>query len=171
MRSSLLRAHRPHGSGDSQLASCCRCCGTAHYVAPEILNGPRLGGYTSDGAVDMWSAGCIMFLLLSGGVPFDAGDDDLATFKLVRAGVYEMPEKYWGNVSEAAKALVRALLVVDPAQRLTAEQVSGASALVPQTLSASFAQCLPNGCRQWVEAAPLRVDKQSSKWHQSFTGN
>ena len=45
-------------------------CGTPVYVAPEIVVGCR---YTC--TVDMWSAGVILFILLSGVVPFDDKDE------------------------------------------------------------------------------------------------
>ena len=45
-------------------------CGTPAYIAPEVVTGRR---YTN--AVDMWSAGVILFILLSGVVPFDDPDE------------------------------------------------------------------------------------------------
>lgn len=38
-------------------------------------------------------------------------------------GVYEFHPKYWDKVSEEAKDLIRKLLVIDPLNRLTVEQV------------------------------------------------
>ena len=48
-------------------------CGTPAYVAPEIILGRR---YTS--IVDMWSTGVILFILLSGVVPFEDKDEKKA---------------------------------------------------------------------------------------------
>ena len=46
-------------------------CGTPHYFAPEIIKTQRglLPGYTTK--VDMWSAGVILYILLSATPPFD----------------------------------------------------------------------------------------------------
>jgi serine/threonine protein kinase len=96
-------------------------CGTSRFVCPEIVTAGQTGGYTSAGKVDTWSAGAILFLLLSGDVPFE-GVDDLAIFRKVRKGAYTMAADEWAGVSQPARQLVEALLVVDPARRLSAEE-------------------------------------------------
>ena len=76
----------------------------------------------------MWSLGVVLYILLCGFPPF-YGDDDDAMFDLIRSGSYSFPESIdgfkttWGNVSDTAKALVRSLLTVQPAQRASAQQV------------------------------------------------
>ncbi|XP_051527363.1 serine/threonine-protein kinase DCLK3-like [Myxocyprinus asiaticus] len=93
-------------------------CGTPTYVAPEIL---AETGYGVE--VDVWAMGVILFVLLSGFPPFrspDRNQDEL--FCLIQRGEVHFLSPYWDNVSEAAKALVRALLEVNPTRRLTASQ-------------------------------------------------
>ena len=52
--------------------------GTFHYISPE-----RLLGKTADGRADIWSAGCILYLLLTGRLPFP-GDDPDTLHRVVR---------------------------------------------------------------------------------------
>jgi len=89
-------------------------CGTPGYVAPEVLKGR---GYSKP--VDMWSVGVITFILLCGFPPF-YDDNVQVLFEQIKAGHYDFHEQYWGKINESAKDLIRKLLVVDPARRLTA---------------------------------------------------
>jgi calcium/calmodulin-dependent protein kinase I len=90
-------------------------CGTAQYVAPEILdhNNP---GY--DHRCDIWSLGVFCFVLLGGYPPFEGVNDDLATE--IRRGVFDFHDEYWSEISSTAKKMISSLLVVDPAKRVTA---------------------------------------------------
>jgi len=93
-------------------------CGTPGYVAPEVLKNK---GYDS-GAVDMWSTGVILYILLCGFPPFY--EEELpALFEQILHARYDFPSPWWDNVSKEAKDLVKGLLTIDPVQRLTAEQV------------------------------------------------
>lgn len=96
-------------------------CGTPGYVAPEILNGIPYGTQA-----DMWSIGVILYILLAGYPPFN-GSNQRELFKLIKKGRYEFHKQYWGTVSADAKDLVSKLLVVDPADRLTADQALASS--------------------------------------------
>eukprot|EP00033_Pygsuia_biforma_P000104 GCRY01000131.1.p1 GENE.GCRY01000131.1~~GCRY01000131.1.p1 ORF type:complete len:328 (+),score=74.58 GCRY01000131.1:199-1182(+) len=91
-------------------------CGTPGYVAPEVLLGK---GYSLP--VDMWSCGVIMYILCVGYPPF-AEETSAELFKQILKGDYHFHEEYWDRVSEAAKDLIRKLLCVDPAKRITAQE-------------------------------------------------
>ncbi|KAL6457051.1 hypothetical protein MHYP_G00340140 [Metynnis hypsauchen] len=93
-------------------------CGTPTYVAPEILAETGYGV-----AVDNWAMGVILFVLLSGFPPFRSPDrNQEELFHLIQKGDVHFLSPYWDHVSEGAKVLIRALLEVDPAVRLTASQ-------------------------------------------------
>eukprot|EP01026_Neomeris_dumetosa_P050353 TRINITY_DN4412_c0_g1_i1.p1 TRINITY_DN4412_c0_g1~~TRINITY_DN4412_c0_g1_i1.p1 ORF type:complete len:392 (-),score=46.63 TRINITY_DN4412_c0_g1_i1:2722-3744(-) len=95
-------------------------CGSPQYVAPEVL-GVASGSQAYSPAVDMWSVGVILFILLSGYSPFD-DENDAVLFDKIRQGNYDADDPIWDVVSEGAKDLVSKLLDVNPENRLTAEQ-------------------------------------------------
>jgi len=90
--------------------------GTLTYVAPEVL----ARNYTH-GSCDMWSLGCIAFILLFGYMPFSAADDR-ALVKKICAGSYAVKDHAWKRVSNEGQDFVRKLLVARPDARMTAEQ-------------------------------------------------
>ena len=91
-------------------------CGTAQYVAPEVLD-LHSPGY--DQRADMWSVGVVTYILLGGYAPFDGPVHELAN--VICKGEYEFHDKYWGDISDAAKTMIRNLLQVDPDKRYSAE--------------------------------------------------
>jgi len=92
-------------------------CGTPGYVAPEVLKGET---YTA--AVDMWSLGVILYILLCGFPPFYHQNTNML-YKQIKKGEYEFPDPYWTSVSGSAKDLVKGLLTVDSKKRMTAKDV------------------------------------------------
>mmetsp|Transcript_24291 Transcript_24291/g.46098 ORF Transcript_24291/g.46098 Transcript_24291/m.46098 type:complete len:523 (+) Transcript_24291:185-1753(+) len=89
--------------------------GSAYYVAPEVLK-----RYYSLEA-DVWSAGVILYILLCGVPPF-WHETEQGIFDAVRRGQYDITNKPWDKISRQAKDLVQKLLVINPKQRLTAQQ-------------------------------------------------
>jgi len=91
---------------------------TIHYVAPEILT--RGSTYTEK--CDTWSLGVCLYLMLCGGPPF-TGETDTHTLKKVRKGKFKFePESFWETIHEDAKNLISSLLVINPDERLSAQQ-------------------------------------------------
>lgn len=108
--------------------------GTPGYVAPEVIR--RLPGANAPPS-DMWSAGVVLYILLSGKMPF-YGRNDAECLARTASGAYAMPAREWSRVSPAAVSLVRGMLCVDPSKRLTASAALQHPWLAsPSTLSAS----------------------------------
>jgi len=93
-----------------------RRCGTPYFVAPEII---RKEAY--DERADMWSVGVIIYLLLSGHLPF-GGRNAMDLFKNVLKGELTFEESNWNSVSPEAKDLVKHLLDTNPETRWTSER-------------------------------------------------
>ncbi|XP_078173738.1 phosphoenolpyruvate carboxylase kinase 2-like [Carex rostrata] len=92
--------------------------GTPCYVAPEVLRG---GEY--DEKIDVWSAGVVMYIMLSGGaVPF-GGDTTADVFGAVLRGNLRFPLRIFEGVSASAKDLMRRMICRDASRRFAAEQV------------------------------------------------
>ena len=89
--------------------------GTAYYVSPEILK----GNYTEK--CDIWSAGVILYILLSGDPPFN-GRDDQAIYQKIYNMSFSFPEKKWKNISEEAKDLIKHMICPEN-ERYSAEDV------------------------------------------------
>nr|GLL40172.1 calcium-dependent protein kinase 1-like [Ipomoea trifida] len=105
--------------------------GSPYYVAPEVLRkryGPE---------ADVWSAGVIVYILLSGVPPFWA-ENEQGIFEEVLHGELDFTSQPWPSISEGAKDLVRRMLIRDPRKRLTAHEVL---------------------CHPWVQVGGVAPDK------------
>ncbi|EER90764.1 hypothetical protein BDA96_01G065100 [Sorghum bicolor] len=89
--------------------------GSPYYVAPEVL----LKFYGRE--VDVWSAGVIIYILLSGVPPF-WDESEQGIFEQVLKGELDFSSEPWPSISESAKDLVRKMLIRDPKKRLTAHE-------------------------------------------------
>jgi calcium-dependent protein kinase len=92
-------------------------CGTLSYVAPEVLK-MKYGSQC-----DLWSAGVIAFILLTGSMPFHGNKEE--KIAQIRAGDYAMDPELWRSVPDQAKDFTRGLLQKDPKTRLTAQRALG----------------------------------------------
>ncbi|KAL4571484.1 hypothetical protein LXL04_018244 [Taraxacum kok-saghyz] len=84
-------------------------CGTPNYIAPEVL---KRHGYDG-GAADIWSCGVILYVLLTGYLPFE--ESDLPTlYKKVNAADFSYP--FW--FPSGAKSLLDKILDPNPQTRI-----------------------------------------------------
>ena len=88
--------------------------GTPYYISPEVL----AGNY--DISCDMWSAGCMLYILLCGYPPF-YGDDNNEILQMVARGVFDFDGEEWDDIDDGAKDLIRKL-ITRPERRMTAAE-------------------------------------------------
>jgi len=101
-------------SKNSKLQKMKTRAGTSYYISPEVL----AGNY--DQSCDMWSAGCILYILLCGYPPF-YGDNNKEILTMVQKGKFDFDGEEWDNVSNDAKDLIKKL-ITPPERRLTAAE-------------------------------------------------
>ncbi|KAK4744107.1 hypothetical protein SAY87_010419 [Trapa incisa] len=90
--------------------------GSAYYVAPEVLH----RNYGKE--IDIWSAGVILYILLSGVPPF-WGENGKGIFDTILQGDIDFESSPWPSISSSAKDLVRKMLTKDPKKRISSSQV------------------------------------------------
>lgn len=89
-------------------------CGTPAYIAPEIIADEGYEGFFAD----LWSLGVVLYAMLCGTVPFKAPNMK-ELHVLIKKGDYKFPVE----ISEESKDLIRKLLVLNPADRLSIPEV------------------------------------------------
>uniref|UniRef100_A0A673FRI9 Serine/threonine-protein kinase 33 n=2 Tax=Sinocyclocheilus rhinocerous TaxID=307959 RepID=A0A673FRI9_9TELE len=92
-------------------------CGTPIYMAPEVVNGHQ---YSQQ--CDLWSIGVIMYMLLCGEPPFISSSKERLS-EMIMKGELTFSGPVWHTISDAAKTVIRCLLKVDPAHRITANEL------------------------------------------------
>jgi serine/threonine protein kinase len=99
-------------------------CGSVSFLPPEIAAAAEEGGCTAkhDRSVDVWSAGVLLFAMLTGRLPFNPGMGQLPPQEeLARIvdGEFHVPR----SVPKAAAALLKGMLA-PPGARISLAQVS-----------------------------------------------
>ena len=108
-------------------------CGTPNYgkhllsvfliyttiVAPEVLSPSAERAYNK--AVDLWSAGVVLYICLCGGPPFSDALAPPSLKEQILKGLYHFPSPDWDDISDEAVDLVVWLLTVDVNQRATVQ--------------------------------------------------
>jgi serine/threonine protein kinase len=91
--------------------------GTNGYMSPEVI----VDGYYTK-AADVFATGVVLYILLCGYPPFYSRSTRQTFLKTVR-GIYRIEGPEWDTVSDEAKDLMKRMLAVDPADRITTEEI------------------------------------------------
>ncbi|XP_029598889.1 serine/threonine-protein kinase SIK2 [Salmo trutta] len=89
-------------------------CGSPPYAAPEVFEGIEYEGPP----LDIWSLGVVLYVLVCGVLPFD-GPSLPALRQRVREGRFRIPF----YMSQDCENLVRRMLVIEPAKRITVARI------------------------------------------------
>jgi len=87
--------------------------GCSYYISPQVL----MGWYNCE--ADVWSCGCILYLLMTGFPPFDGANDNEITTKIFK-GDFNMGVPELQFVSPEGKKLIEQCLMKDPFKRCSA---------------------------------------------------
>ncbi|XP_067139715.1 peripheral plasma membrane protein CASK-like isoform X3 [Centruroides vittatus] len=87
-----------------------------HFMAPEMIKKKSCGK-----AADIWSCGVLLYVLLSGNLPFLGNKEQL--HESICSGRLNMSSLAWQYIKEFAKDLVRRMLVLDPFERITVDEI------------------------------------------------
>ena len=93
--------------------------GTLTFVSPEVLIRKP---YNKE--IDIWSIGVILYLMLSGDLPFDDEEDDEQ--KIAKSIVFnevEFPPKKFGNKSKEVIDLIKRCLTKEPKDRIKVDEI------------------------------------------------
>ena len=114
-------------SGDvEQTVAATMNVGTDGYNAPETISrSSNVGVY--DKRIDVWSLGVMMYMCASGAPPFPLNDAAVARERTLKGQYNPMDgpdaKSAWSKVPKDCKDLIKKMIVVDPAQRITMEEI------------------------------------------------
>lgn len=96
-------------------------CGSPNYAAPEIVGGRAYEGT----AVDIWSFGVILYVMLIGYLPFDE-EHEMALYKRIESMIYYYIDASYtipNFVSHTARDLIQRMLALNPADRIKTYEI------------------------------------------------
>ncbi|XP_027434813.1 serine/threonine-protein kinase 33 isoform X3 [Zalophus californianus] len=151
-------AVKMHGRSEAMLQT---TCGTPIYMAPEVIN-----AHDYSQQCDIWSIGVIMYLLLCGEPPFLASSEE-KLFELIRKGELHFEDPVWESISDCAKSVLKQLMKVDPAHRITAKELLDNQWITGNTLSSARPTNVLEMMKEWKnnpESDEENTTDQKDNW-------
>ncbi|XP_015114432.1 peripheral plasma membrane protein CASK isoform X2 [Diachasma alloeum] len=144
--------------------------GAPHFMAPEVV---QLRRYGKSG--DVWAAGVLLHILLTGTMPFIGSGDRLRLS--IEKGFVQTDTPTWDNISGPAKDLIERMLVKNPNNRITIQEVLNHKWLRDRDKGAARVHLSEtidelkkfNARRKLKEAVKAAVS--SPKWHSDMNGD
>jgi len=128
-------------------------CGTLEFMSPEVMRCSH-----ASPASDMWSAGVILYMMLSGGVsPFWAGSEYRTQRRIIR-GIFSLDHPNFKDISNSALNCISSVLEIDGARRLSAT-----ACLEHQWLTGSYLDTLKQ-----LETTWMRKYLAKRRWQRWF---
>ncbi|KAI1177316.1 CAMK/CAMKL/CHK1 protein kinase [Nemania sp. FL0916] len=113
--------------GQKKLSS--TMCGSPPYIAPEVLacsgvdrRSNSVAKYSPE-AVDIWSCGVILFVLLVGNTPWDEPTAQSWEFQEYKKTNGRSSDALWERIPADALSLLRGMMNIDPKRRFTLAQI------------------------------------------------
>lgn len=138
--------------------------GCPHFMAPEVIQRRQYGK-----PGDVWSAGVLLHVLLTGTLPFVGSRDRLR--EAICRGRVQMETPLWDPISEPAKDLIQRMLTTDVNHRITIQEVlnhkwlRGAARI---HLGDTIEELKKFNARRKLKDA-VKAAISSSKWHAPYS--
>ncbi|KAI3629703.1 hypothetical protein MIR68_011138 [Amoeboaphelidium protococcarum] len=115
-------------------------CGTPNYISPEIVNRKSYGLST-----DIWSLGCLLYTLLCGYAPFESDNagNVKETLNKIKSGQFSIPSFLSFNASD----LVKRMLAIDPADRITIDEIKSHPFVLSASMSSHRPAIIDHSCQ------------------------
>jgi len=124
-------------------------CGSAHYIAPEVISEKKYDGRKAD----IWSLGVMLYSMVHGALPF-AGDDIQQLFDRIQRCSYHLKD----SLSAELRDLIRNMLQPDPQKRYGFPQILHHPFLQGRVEFVHFpGQPVPNDCLEEYGGNYMRI--------------
>ncbi|XP_051173568.1 peripheral plasma membrane protein CASK isoform X1 [Leptopilina boulardi] len=142
--------------------------GCPHFMAPEVIQRRQYGK-----AGDVWSAGVLLHILLTGTLPFVGSRDRLR--EAICRGRVQMETHLWDTISETAKDLIQRMLTTDVNHRITIQEVLNHKWLrdrdkgaVRIHLAETIEELKKFNARRKLKTA-VKASVSSARWHAPYS--